>query len=89
MKQLTYEEWFELNKDEFKEIECSYCNGTGIEECDCCGSEIDCEECDGTGFELSDENGLDSYAVYNSIYLKEKELLVKIAKDQISGKQKK
>lgn len=29
--------------------ECKKCEGTGIVECKCCGSELECKECDGEG----------------------------------------
>jgi len=49
---ITYETWREktlgaLNDDTV--VECPACDGTGIDECACCGSEGDCETCDGEG----------------------------------------
>jgi hypothetical protein len=42
---LAHVNW-RINKDIEK---CDGCNGTGVAECLCCGSEYDCNKCNGTG----------------------------------------
>lgn len=50
---------------EYKEIykECTQCEGTGVEECACCGHENDCDECNGDGEVVcgKEENGYYKY----------------------------
>jgi len=48
---ISFDKWVELNglSGEIESVDCSYCDGTGEIECNCCGSETDCSYCDGTG----------------------------------------
>lgn len=47
---IPFDVWKILWEDEISPEEpCEYCDGTGEEECECCGHIVECEECDGRG----------------------------------------
>lgn len=76
MKQMTFDEWYALHRDEFQSVECVNCAGTGEDTCPHCGSDIDCDECGGRG----KVGGLnDAIKAYKAIAAKEAALVARMA----------
>lgn len=81
---IPFDVWPKKNSTEFmqKEGTCNQCDGSGITECRCCGSEIDCELCNGTGRIAIDEAQVDvrrALAAYEASVARDKGLLATLA----------
>lgn len=61
---IPFDKWLLNNNDRFMKMEgnCNKCDGDGVTECRCCGSEIDCDQCGGTGRFSADKPQLDRSA---------------------------
>lgn len=68
---LSFEQWKERRWTIMpwnKTIECPSCEGSGSDECSCCGHSIDCEKCEGMGTVQKNEIELKEYKVKVSEY---------------------
>lgn len=74
-KHLTYDEWIAEHPEvELEEVPCPICDGTGEDECPCCGHEIECEKCNGEGYITS------ARAIYEKQLAADKKALAKFLK---------
>ncbi len=44
---IPYQEWLKHNSEKWRD--CPDCDGSGMDECTCCGEFSDCRTCDGEG----------------------------------------